>query len=349
MVMIKLFPIMLLFIITLPQQATASLLKGNICILAGKTEETASFAMLFAKDQGLLKNKNLDLKILSINNRPIKPTKFYDVVYGKTKNKQEASLSKECDFLVLSFEKILKQKQETLAQFKLLYSSYYGTNYDTHFVISKNSQLKSPSELIGKNVRLGQLGTMLAFKNMMEIEKLSPDQVLLLEDDAVKMAEDLTKNKIAMGSTYFPTMQVALASNDIKIFKKNIFSTYLKNPYPQSIILVNKNALNTKADTVNDFKTIMNDITKTIEKSPMTLAKTLKQHTKDLGMANWTVTDAQIAKGDEHYSAISFIEENSSIEFKNGKTTPKEIFLETQKSLVEAKFIHNDLDLQNLF
>jgi len=347
--MFKLLPILIIATVLFPLTGQAKTNDGSVCILAGKTEETATFAMLFAKDQGLLKNKNIQLKILNINNRPIKPTKFYEVVYSKTKNKQETSLTKNCDFLVLSYEKILKQKQETLNQFKLLYSSYYGTNYDTHFVISKNSNIQSPKELLGKNVRLGQLGTMLAFKNMMAAEQLNPEQVMLLEDDAVKMSDDLLKNKIAMGSTYFPTMQVALASGDVKIFKKNIFSTFLKNPYPQSIILTNRQTLKNNPELISNFKVIMSDLLKTIEKSPMTFAKTLKTHTTELGMASWNVSDAIIAKGDEHYSSINFIEENNSLDFKNRMISPSEIFILTQQSLIEAKFIHNDLDLKVLF
>jgi hypothetical protein len=282
------------------------------------------------------------------NFRTQKLQSYKNLLAIRTNTNKVEKIPSDCDFLVMTFGKLLKQNQSTVNNYKLLYSSFYGTTYDTNFVVSKNSNVKSAKDLVGKNVRLGQLGTLLAFKNMMEAEKISPESVKYLEIDSTLLEESLKNNKIAMGSTYFPTMQVALASGEVEIMKKNIFSTYLNSPYPQSLILVNKKS-STNKELMDKYKAIISNVLATTAKSPMALGKTLKKHTKDLGMSEWNVSDSQIEKGDEFYSSISFVTENESIDFKGKKLTAKEALISTQRSLKDANFIANELDLNTLF
>lgn len=323
--------------------------QGKVCILHGPTEESAIYMNLLAKDQGLFQKNNLKLEILHNRARKVKAVTLNEKINQKIKTNSIIKDKDNCDFIVLSFEKLLSQGQDTINKYKVLYSSFYGVNYDTHFIVKKDSQIKSLNDLANKNVRLGQLGIMLAFKNMMAQENANAEAVKLFEVDSVNVLAALKNNQIAMGSTYFPTMQVALASGEATILRKDIFATYLKNPYPQSIILVNKSTLESKPEMVNQYKSIMANMFKIAEKSPMVLGQTLRDHTKELGMAKWEVTNAQIEKGEEHYHNLNFVSANNSITYKNVAMTPKDIFTNTMKSLQVAKFNVQELNFSTLF
>lgn len=327
----------------------AILAEDKVCILNGLTEETAAYHNLFANDQGMFKKNNLKLEVLYKNTRKDKTVTLDHRIESKKHPRAMIPSKSNCDFVVLSFEKVIAQDQAILNDYKVLYSSYYGINYDTHFIVKKGSKVKTLQDLANQNIRLGQLGTMLAFKNMMAMENVPTKSIKLLELDSVKVLDGLKNNQIAMGSTYFPTMQVALASGEVEILRKNIFATYLQNPYPQSIILVKKSTLQSKPETVKKYKEMMSAVLKITAKNPMVLAQTLKTHSKELGMAAWTATDAQIEKGEEQYSDINLISENDSLSYKNAATTPREIFIKTLGAFKEAHFLKNDVDLNTLF
>lgn len=327
----------------------ANATEDKVCILNGPTEETATFMSLFANDQGLLKKNGLKLETLHTHPRRAEVMTLEERIKRKQDSYTKIISDKNCDFIVLSFEKILIQDQAVINDYKVLLSSYYGTNYDTNFIVKKGSKITSLKDLENKTIRLGQMGSILAFKNMMAKENLSTDSIKAYEIDSVKVLDSLKQNKIAMGSTYFPTMQVALASGEVEILRKNIFKTYLDSPYPQSIVLVKKSTLKSKPEVVAKYKTIMNDLLKTTNKSPMVLAKTLRKHTKDLGMDSWNVTDAQIEKGEEQYTNFDLISENDTMKFNDTNVTPKEIFTKTQTAFKNAKMINHEVDLNTLF
>ena len=323
---------------------------NQVCLVRGHTEEVANYVNLFANDQAMFKATNLRFNILNSVARSEVTEEISKRAEKKINKVGKGNIKmSDCAFLITTFDSTFRMKKKHINEFKLLYSAYYGGSYDTHFIVKKGSNIKSVKDLDNKNIRLGQLGTMLAFRNMLIAEKSEDLKVKTLDIDSTRLLEELKSSKVAMGTSYFPTMPVDLATGEVEIFKKNIFSTYLNTPYPHSLILVRKSTMDKNPEMVKKYKEIIDNVLGVMAKSPMVIAKTLRTHTKDLGMSPWNITDAQIEKGEEQYTQLNFIAGNEAIAYKNGSTTPKEVFATLIKELQAAKYINSDADLNFLF
>ncbi len=252
----------------------------RLCMPRGH-EDLLNMALLVARDKGLFKKNGVDAKIELIryvNKNPEGDAGYVMTTAGPVLpfNTEDWEITKmmrgkqrDCDVAVSPAAGILAAENTDISEYKPLYMTAYGTDYDTHLVVNSDSDIKTAADLKGKVVRIGQVPTHIALYNYLKKHNVEMSNVTL----RFKLASNFASESLANGSidaamTYVPTMPMMLASGKVRVLEQNIISKYVMPRTPNAILFTSKKFADENPALMKRFRAAVAETMVYINKNP---------------------------------------------------------------------------------
>ncbi len=308
----------------------------DIKILLPSMSEHILYSYIWiAKEKGFFAEEGLNVEIaVTANEFPNIPA--------------QVSFDPEVPFGVMNIESLFEK--ENYAPYLVPLDFFlYGSTYDTHLVVGKNSGIKTASDLKGKKVRVGFPPTIIALKKILNEAGLSGDDVKIVAEASHNVLDKIRTGEIDAAVTYFPTMPVMIASGDVEILKENLFTNYVNHHVPQSFIGVNKNFAVENPATVKKFLAAMKKAYAYGAENPVALITSYAK-LKTFSDTSWILDDALIQKGAALIPKIPIrnINDNIYMEKLGRSESVYEHLIKYQNIMYDEGFIHEKLDMKVL-
>ncbi len=336
-------------------ETKAPLKEVNVCIPQSR-EELVILQVMLAKEKAMFEKNGIKANFIikpftdKLNISSF-PQGEKDVKMLQNKNVSSLGLNRfkdedKCDFITTSIESFFF-KPQTMEKYKPLQLVAYGDSYDTNLVVSKDSPYKSLKDLKGKKIRVGFIATIVALEEMLKREGMSMNDVIINRTMMpTEVHAALESKKIDAAITYFPTMHALLTSGKVRIIKKDIYNNFMNTPSPKSLCFVDKKFNDKNPEVVAAFKKTLKEAQAFGNENPSQLALILKNHSKELKLSEWDISNANIEKINEIYTNVNSIDfENETMIFKGKKMTAFEILESYNDKLIETNYVNNKLDL----
>lgn len=262
------------------QFASAEVKSIRLCMPRGH-EDLLNMAMLVARDNGLFKKEGVKVDIQLLRHVNSGSEAGNDLVLSKAGpvlpfNTEDWSITqmmfskqRECDIAVSPAAGMLAMEKTDFATLKPLYLTAYGTDYDTHLVVSSDSAINTAADLKGKVVRIGQVPTHIALYNYLKKNNVEMNDVTLQFKLASNFAsEALASGRIDAAMTYVPTMPMMLASGKVRVLEQNIISKYVMPRTPNAMLFTSAKFAKENPKTLSRFKSAVGKTMAFINKNP---------------------------------------------------------------------------------
>ena len=305
-------------------------------LLPSQSEHILYSYIWIAKEKGFFEQEGLDVEI-SVNDDASIPA--------------QVSLDPDYPVGVIAIESLFEKEiyaQNIIPFMFFLYGASETSTYDTHLVVSKKSGIKSADGLKGRTIRVGFPPTKIALKNILKEAGLELSDVKLNNAEAHQTLDLIRSGEIDGGITYFPTMPVMLASGDVDVLKRNIFSNYVMNYVPQSFIAVNKDFAAENPAIIRKFLQAMDNAVDYGAENPVEIIKSYGK-LKSFGKSSWILDEDLIEKGAALIPEIPIKELDDFYVEDGKKETIYEVLNEYQDLLQKEGYIKDKINLQPLW
>lgn len=339
-------------------QAEAKALR--LCMPRGH-EDLLNMALLVARDKGLFKKNGVDAKIELISYVNKNPegqasyvmTKAGPVLPFNTEDweitKMMHGKQRDCDVAVSPAAGMLAAEKIQIADYKPLYMTAYGTDYDTHLIVNSDSKIKTAADLKGKVVRIGQVPTHVALYNYLRKNNMEMTDVIL----RFKLASNFASEALADGSidaamTYVPTMPMMLASGKVRVLEQNIISKYVMPRTPNAILFTSQRFAKENPELLKKFKTAVNETMVYINKNPSAVLESATgffEHKFGNTWKGWKADPTQIER------ATAFMGKLTLQDFEDAKEAPimQKQLSDYQNLLTDMGYLTKKVDISPWF
>ena len=231
-----------------------------------------------------------------------------------------------------------------------MYGASGASNYDTHLVVSKESGIKTTTDLKDKTIRVGKPPTIIALKKILKETNLDIAAIQIDRTRAHLVLDSVRSREIDAAITYFPTMPVMLASLEVEILKEDIFSNYINHHVPDSFIGVNKKFAEENPEAVKGFLRAMEKAFVYGNNNPKELITSFSK-LKTFSDSSWILDEELIQKGAALIPEIPIrnLDEQIYMQELGKSETVYEHLIEYQNILYNEGFYDEKVDLQVLY
>jgi|GEM_PF-6058872 len=337
--------------------AEAKLEKVSVCLPRFR-HEFLSLLTLEGIDQSFFKKRGLDVTVLYSGERGNGNGGVWRNV-GRGPITRPANLDRQvasqvgehpeiCAFGSSNVDRFIMDPAQQEWTTPLLVSAY-GNQYDTHIMVAKNSNIKSPKDLKGKSIRVGQLPTYFATLQVLRNSGLGAKDVRFEGDhDSIEKVEALKAGRIAGLVTYMPLTAYMLASGDFRSIAANIVKENIQNSIPHSLLIVNKAYAAKSPAVVTAFREAMMDAYQYLMRNPSEVVRIVERHSMQLNGVPWKVSDVVAERSGTFVGKVLMVDLTAAGEIEQKKKILCDIG-QYNKKMKEQTFFTSETDFSRWF